>query len=63
MANESSLPIVDELRERSTVEPTLDGYLGIVDPEQFNVVGATEADEGVVGAAVLVATARENVEA
>ena len=59
MTDQAAFPDPHELGERSPVESTLDGRLRIVDPEQLDVVGATEADEGVVSAAVLMRPPRK----
>jgi hypothetical protein len=63
VADESSSPIAHEFRERAPVEPIMDGFIRIEDPEQLNVVGAAKTDESVMGTAVFMTAAGEDVEA
>jgi oxalate decarboxylase/phosphoglucose isomerase-like protein (cupin superfamily) len=53
VTDKPSFPVAHELGESTPVESALYGSLRIVDTEQLNVVDAAEADEGVVGAAML----------
>jgi hypothetical protein len=63
VADEAPVAVGHELGEGPSVQAALDRLFPVVNAEQLDVVQAAEPDQGVVGAAVLVAPAGEDLEA